>query len=204
MIKNIIFDFGDIFIDLDKPATAEAMKSYGFKEITPELQALFNSYEKGEISTPAFLEKTQTIFPSTNKQILVEAWNAIIQFFPEHRLEFIEQLATQATYRLFLLSNTNALHIKKVQEHMGTNRYERFQKCFEQFYLSHEIHLRKPHLDIYEFVLSQNNLVATETLFIDDTKENTEAAQQLGIKVWNLEVGKEDIVDLKTKITLLC
>jgi putative hydrolase of the HAD superfamily len=62
--------------------------------------------------------------------------------------------------------------------------------------LSHEINFRKPNANIYEFVLNENDLKASETIFVDDLKENTDAAKELGIQVWNLIPGKEDVVDL--------
>ncbi|MEL6917638.1 MAG: HAD-IA family hydrolase, partial [Bacteroidota bacterium] len=68
------------------------------------------------------------------------------------------------------------------------------------FYLSHEIHLRKPDEDIYRFVLEKNHLKASETLFIDDSPENTLSAKQLGIKTWHLLVGTEDVIHLKSKL----
>ena len=83
---------------------------------------------------------------------------------------------------------------------MGIENYERFKACFEQFYLSHEIKLRKPNTDIYEFVLQKNKLNPKETLFIDDTEENTEGAKKLGIKCWHLQVGLDDITDLKDRL----
>ncbi|MGB5818219.1 MAG: HAD family phosphatase [Saonia sp.] len=200
MIKNIIFDFGDIFINLDKPATAREMGKFGFETLTPDLEFLFQRYEKGMISSEKFISAANQIFPSATPAELLYAWNAIILDFPEYRLEFIEDLVSQYTYRVFLLSNTNALHIEKVRQNMGRDRYERFKKCFERFYLSHEIQLRKPDADSYRFVLDENQLIAQETLFVDDTLENTDAAQQLGIKTWHLQVGVEDIVNLKSKL----
>ena len=62
------------------------------------------------------------------------------------------------------------------------------------------IALRKPNADIFNFVLQENNLNAEETFFIDDTKENTDAAEKLGIKCWHLQVGKEDILNLKSRL----
>ncbi len=200
MIKNIIFDFGDIFIDLDKNATAQHMIPYGFTQLTPALTTLFNAYEKGLLTTEDFIAKTNAHFPKASPEVLVNAWNAIILFFPENRLRFIEALAKEGTYRLFLLSNTNALHIKKVKEHMTEERFNRFKACFEQFYLSHEIQHRKPDTEIYNFVLTQNKLLPEETLFIDDTQENTAAAKKLGIRVWHLQVGEEDVVQLNSKL----
>ena len=89
-----------------------------------------------------------------------------------------------------------ALHIEQVIENMSLYRYERFKSYFDQFYLSHEIQLRKPDPSIYEFVLKENKLEASACFFVDDTKENTKAAAQLGIHTWNNDPKKEDIITL--------
>lgn len=195
MIKNIIFDFGDIFINLDKMATPKAMAQFGFKQITPALDKILKNYEKGTISTQDFLKQINTIFPKATAKNLIEAWNAILKDFPEYRLNFLKELKEQGRYRLFLLSNTNDLHIEQVKKQMGST-YKDFKACFEVFYLSYEMGKRKPDAPIFEQVLEENNLKAEETFFIDDTKENTDAANQLGIKTWNLQVGQQDIIDL--------
>lgn len=200
MIKNIILDFGDIFIDLDKSATPKAMEAFGYSELTPELSVLFNTYEKGLITTDDFIAQIKNTFPKASEKDILQAWNAILLDFPDYRLEFLEQLAKEKKYRLFLLSNTNDLHIEFVKKQMGTKKYSRFKNAFEQFYLSYEIFLRKPDVEIYDYVLKQNNLNPLETIFVDDTKENTDAAATLGIKVWNLQVGQEDIINLKSKL----
>jgi putative hydrolase of the HAD superfamily len=111
-------------------------------------------------------------------------------------LTFIEHLASLKKYKLILLSNTNELHIEQVIENMSFDRYLRFKNCFDQFYLSHEIKLRKPDHSIYEFVLIKNNLIAKNCFFIDDTKENTDAASILGIRAWNNNPKNEDVIDL--------
>lgn len=198
MIKNIVFDFGDVFINLDKEATFVALAKLGVEEITDEMLAIVKQYEVGAISTEAFVFFFQKEFSIANDQ-LIDAWNAILLDFPKHRLQFLKDLAASNKYRLFLLSNTNELHISWIQNDWGMSLYNEFKSCFEQFYLSHEIALRKPNADIYEFVLSKNNLKATETFFIDDTEENTVAAETLEIKTWNIIPGKEDVVDLLTK-----
>ncbi len=200
MIKNIIFDFGDIFINLDKTATPREMSKFGFTKMTPQIEEIAQSYEKGLMSSKDFISKMSSIFPNATNNELLYAWNAILLDFPEYRLEFLEALVKGNKYRLFLLSNTNEIHIDEVIRKIGAEKFNRFKNCFEQFYLSHEIHFRKPNADIYEFVLNTNNLIAAETFFIDDTKENTDTAEKLGIKCWNLQVGKEDIINLKNKI----
>ena len=198
MIKNIIFDFGDVFINLDKEATFVALAKLGVGEITDEMLAIAKQYEVGATSTEAFVNFFQKEFSIANDQ-LVDAWNAILLDFPIHRLVFLKELARSKKYRLFLLSNTNELHISWIQNDWGMNLYSEFKNCFEQFYLSHEINLRKPNADIYEFVLEENQLRAEETFFVDDTLENTSTAEKLGIKVWNINPEKEDVTTLLTK-----
>jgi len=198
MIKNIIFDYGDIFINLDKAATFRELQNLGIDNFTLDMLATNQAYEKGLISTEAFVNFYHEHFPHTTKPALVDAWNAILKDFPKHRLEFIKNLAKENRYRLFILSNTNDLHISWIQEDWGMDLYNEFKNCFEKFYLSHEIHLRKPDAEIYQFVLKENNLTPEETIFIDDTEANTEIAATLGIHTWNLVPGKEDIVELFT------
>ena len=196
MIKNIIFDFGDVFIDLDKPATAREMVRYGFEGLTTELDELFKQYEKGAVSSKEFLSITGAVFPKANEKDLIDAWNAILLEFPLERLEFVENLSLEGQHRLFLLSNTNEIHIEHEKAKLG-KRFDRFKKSFEKFYLSYEMGMRKPDAEIFEFVLNENQLIAEQTLFVDDTKENIETAASLGIKTWHLNVGLEDITELK-------
>jgi len=200
MIKNIILDFGDVLINLDKPATAKAMVQHGFTEVTPHLENLFQDYEKGLMASLDFLDEVSTHFPKASREYLTQAWNSILLDFPEHRLEFIEQLAAENEYKMILLSNTNDLHIEQVKKQMGTVRFNRFKNAFDVFYLSYEMGMRKPDSEIFEFVLEENQLTPEETLFVDDVKENTDAAATLGINVWNLQVGREDVTHLKSKL----
>lgn len=198
MIKNIVFDFGDIFINLDKKLFAEELQKIHISQESEEMLPILQQYEMGLVSTDKFL----TFFEerlSVSQDKLKRAWNSILLDFPKERLRFIQNLSESKKYRLFLLSNTNDLHISWIQQNWGMEQYNAFKICFEQFYLSHEINLRKPNNNIYEFVLTMNKLAPKETLFIDDTKENTDAAKALGIHIWNLKPGKEDVLELLTK-----
>lgn len=200
MIKNIVFDYGDVFINLDKKATTKELRRLGIDEFTDELRDLCFEYEMGMISTDDFVSAFLVAYPEISREDFIDAWNAILKDFPLHRLEFLKELADSKKYRLFLLSNTNELHISWIQKDWGMELYSEFMSYFEKFYLSHEINLRKPDKDIYEFVLRENNLIAEETLFIDDTQENTEAAKSLGKNVWNIDPETEDISQLVKKL----
>ncbi len=197
MINTIIFDFGDIFINLDKQATLDGLKKLGLSDWNEELNQLNMSFEKGQISSENFLLGIQKHTPKASIEEVAIAWNAVLLDFPLKRLEFLQKLSKK--YRLFLLSNTDSIHIETFERENGVSFYSDFYQCFEKVYYSFEIGMRKPDLEIYNYILSKHNLIAKHTLFVDDKKENTAAASTLGIHVWNLQVGREDVVDLFSK-----
>ena len=196
MIKNIVFDFGDVFLNLDKEATLNQLRALGVTNFSIEMIEVAKQYEIGKISTQQFVDTSKLMFPTISEIEFKNAWNAILKDFPLHRLYFLRKLVASKKYRIFLLSNTNSLHISWIQNTWGLDLYSEFKKCFEKFYLSHQIHLRKPNEDIYKFLLNENKLVPQETFFIDDTEENTITASTLGINVWNINPACEDVVDL--------
>lgn len=201
MIRTILFDFGDVFLNLDRKATRLELQKLGLQEVTSEMHQLNNQYEKGEISSEKFIEFYKNQIPKATNQQLINSWNSILLDFPEHRLAFLKKLSALNKYQLILLSNTNQLHIEWVEKHIMV--YEQFKNYFDAFYLSHEIKLRKPDTEIFQFILQTHELNANEVLFIDDTFENTEAAKRLGFHIWNINPKEEDITELFTKFNHL-
>lgn len=197
MISTIIFDFGDIFINLDKQATIDGLKKLGLTQWNEDLNRLNMLFEKGQISKENFLLGIQKHIPNASLDDILAAWNAILLDFPLYRLEFLQKLSGK--YRLFLLSNTDSIHIETFEQEHGISFYSDFYQCFEKVYFSYEMEMRKPDAEIFNYLLNKYNLSAKRTLFVDDKKENTDAALSLGFKVWNLQVGEEDVVDLFDK-----
>lgn len=194
-IKTLIFDFGDVFINLDKSgAWQRALQLFKIDTFTDAMLKTNLDYEQGFISTEEFLRFYESTFPNLSQQEIIDAWNYIIKDFPYHRVAWLKQLKASGNYNLILLSNTNSLHIDFIKTHVPF--YEEFKSLFDVFYLSHKIGLRKPNNNIYDFVLEKNKLVAEECLFVDDTKENTDAAKSLGIHVWNIDETSEDVTHL--------
>ncbi|MBU3681577.1 MAG: HAD-IA family hydrolase [Flavobacterium sp.] len=197
MIKNIVFDFGDIFVNLRKEATALAFDQLGINPFTPELDTLNKAYEIGAISEMDFLSGFQKQNPAIDVLAIRNAWNQIIGDFPLYRLEFLQLL--KPNYRLFLLSNTDSTHISYFEHQVGLSFSRDFYSCFEKVYFSFEIGMRKPDAICFQTVMARHELQAKYTLFVDDKKENTDAASALGLSVWNLQVGQEDVVQLFEK-----
>lgn len=194
MINTIIFDFGDIFINLDKQASITAFKNLGLTEWNADLEQLNLQFETGKISREDFLFGIQKHIPTASIKQITMAWNAILLDFPLYRLEFLQMLSQK--YRLFLLSNTDAIHIENFEQTNGISFYRDFYQCFEKVYFSFELGMRKPEASIFEFVIKEHNLLPKNTLFVDDNLQNIESAEKLGLQVWHLQKGEEDVIDL--------
>ena len=192
MLKNFIFDFGDVFINLDKQATTIALQALGLPHFTKEMDTVNKQYEKGLITTTAFIDFYKSQFPNATRQELIDAWNSILLDFPMYRLEFIEAFSKK--HPCYLLSNINDLHLKHIKENLGTIFYHRFISCFKKVYYSHEIHKRKPDNNIYDFVITDAHINPKETFFIDDTLENIETAKKIGVTCWHINPLDDDII----------
>ena len=194
MINTIIFDFGDIFINLEKQKSIEEFKKLGLHGPNAALVSQNDLFEKGKITELEFIESFQEFIPNATINDIRDAWNSIIGEFPLYRLEFLQML--QGKFKMFLLTNTDEIHISNFEHKVGQSFSSDFYRCFEKVYYSYEMGMRKPDKAIFSYLIKKHDLSPKRTLFIDDKKENTDAAASLGIQVWNLQVGQEDVVDL--------
>ena len=200
MINTIIFDMGDVFLNKDKQAKVDALAKIGITDWNDDLEKLEKKLETGKIGEEDYLKGIQPHTNGASLEAIKDAWNAGITDFPLYRLEFLQKLS--ANYRLFLLSNTDPIHIEKFEQEAGASFYSDFYQCFEKIYFSHEIGVRKPDADAFNHVINKHDIQPKRTLMVDDKKFNTDAAAELGFKVWNLQKGEEDVVDLFDKSVL--
>jgi glucose-1-phosphatase len=190
-IKNIIFDLGGVILDIDPPLTIRIMREFNPEAFDRQSLALKNDpmwgqYEKGAISSSEFIEGIRKYFNPPPPETVVEAaWNAMIIGLPGERLDLLLDL--KKSYRTFLMSNTNAMHLDHYNGILKSDRgIDDINSFFEKAYYSHTLHMAKPDPRIFQHILEENNLKPQETLFVDDVKENTYAAAALGICTWNL------------------
>ena len=182
---------------MDKQATIDGLQLLGLTSWNEDIDQLNISFEKGEISRDNFLLGIQKHIPNASIEEILAAWNAVLLDFPLYRLEFLQLLSQK--YRLFLLSNTDSIHINHFEQREGASFYGAFYQCFEKVYFSYEMGMRKPDAEIYTTLIRQYELSPKHTLFVDDKKDNTDAAKALGLNVWNLQVGQEDVIELLEK-----
>jgi putative hydrolase of the HAD superfamily len=199
-IKNIIFDLGGVIINLDYRLSLNEFKALGLKnaeKIYTQFSQLpwFDNFDTGRISSEIFIcEFSKLLNRGTSREQIIHAWNAMILDFPAERAKLLLKLKDH--YRTFLLSNTNEIHIEhhfqNLQEKYG---YDDMKSFFEKEYYSHKIGMRKPDREIFEFVLRENGLNASETLFIDDSLQHVEGAIVAGLKAYHLQ-APETILDI--------
>lgn len=201
MYKNIVFDLGNVVLDIDMDRVKTAFVKLGVSSIAEKFKILseadvFNRYETGKITTEEFCTaiRHQSNVPLSNVDI-IWAWNDILLEYRIGTVRRIEALKTQ--YRLFLLSNINATHLEWVQkeatEKLGLKQLD---DLFEKAYYSHLVGMRKPDVEIYRHVLDDAGLQAAETLFIDDLEVNIAGARAVGLQThWLLPGEKvEDLI----------
>ena len=187
MIKNIIFDWGGVLIHLDKARCTEAFRKLGV-EVSDELtnpygqRADLMDFEKGLMTLEEFHDTVRRIYaPNLTDEQIDDAWSALLLDIPRYKLEILLELKQH--YRLFLLSNTNAVHWKE-----GRNRFDykgyKAEDFFDQIFLSHEIHELKPSAEAFLKVAQLAGIKPEETLFVDDLEESCKSAEALGFQTF--------------------
>lgn len=187
-IKNIIFDFGGVLVDLDRQRCEESFKAIGI-----DLNSMIDDFhqhgvladfENGEATPPQFFEALRNLsngHAPSDEQIW-EAWDSFLVGLPHERLDIL--ISLKGHYRLMLLSNTNFIHWYRAQNDLFLYRGLTVGDLFEQIFLSFEMHLQKPQPAIFERVIEQTGIRPDETLFIDDSPVNCKAAAELGIRTF--------------------
>ena len=173
-IKNIIFDWGGVLIDVTLDRFLAECKAAGIcfedKEITgTHKTGFFLEYELGNISDDdARNELRRRAGKDISDEEIDRIWNTMIDSIPEEKLELL--------YRL-----KDAIHWDNVAPKVFSYKGLGINDFFKKVFLSHEMHLAKPDTAIYLKALSEAGLKAEETMFIDDSKLNCDAAQSVGI-----------------------
>ena len=189
-IDAIIFDLGGVIINLDTNATVVAfaqISGMSLEEISNahEHADFFKAYEIGAISDAEFrTEIRKSLDINTSDQQIDMAWNAMLLEIPFSRITAFKKL--RKNFKLFVMSNTNHIHIRKFNEIFESlNTGAHFKDYFDKVYYSQEIGARKPNANAWTPILEEYNLEAQRALFIDDRLDNIEAAKKLGLQTFH-------------------
>lgn len=191
----LIFDLGNVIINLadEQKWWREVFGGLFHQEALQELYegGFFRYYEMGKLDNRSFLDKLEShLKPGFNREDITQAWIALLADIPPSRLNALYQL--KQSHRLFLLSNTNDLHITHIIEGLhevhGRNIFE---EIFETCYYSHQMGLAKPDRYIYEAVIKKENLNPAKSLFLDDRIDNLQGAQSVGLNTLHIPKGAD-------------
>ena len=195
MIKDIVFDFGGVLTTIDTERALQRFRDLGVEE--PE--QYINSYcqkgpffelENGDIDDEEFCRRLGQI---CNREITFEqAKEAWLGFLVEIHTTLLEHLQTlRGSYRLSVLSNTNPF----IQSWALTKDFTPVGKSladyFDMLFFSYRMHCSKPSREIYCKMLANGGMRAEETLFVDDSTKNIEAAREVGIRTLLVENGED-------------
>jgi epoxide hydrolase-like predicted phosphatase len=196
-ISTIIFDLGGVVLNLDIQRSISAFskisgltKKEVYKKFVDDDWA--RAFEKGEITPNAFRDLVRNSLNNKLSDAQINlAWDAMLLELPYSRIKMLSDLRPK--YRTFVLSNTNEIHVQTFDKIVSAaSGGKLIYDFFDKVYFSSEIGMRKPDTEIYSYVLEENKLDPSTTLFIDDMKENILAAKALGIKTVHL-TDQEDL-----------
>ena len=177
----LIFDFGNVLIEIDPARSIEAFQTLGAQADLHLDADFFHDFETGAITAAEFRRalRNQLRWASADSSI-DSAWNALLLEIPPRTLRVLRSLRAQG-YQLALLSNTNPIHIDEVRRRLGPFGYGEFARCFERIFYSYEMGLRKPDPAIYAAVDRELGITSpAEVLFVDDNAANIASTAAYG------------------------
>lgn len=201
MIKNLLFDLGGVIFDIKKDNCVEAFKSLGLADAG----SFFGDYsqhgpflrlEQGTITPDEFHQYVRQLLPGpVTDQEIDSAFMKFLTGIPEHRLRQLLQL--RGHYKVYLLSNTNVIMWQG--RILGEFRKDGLDidSYFDGIVTSFEAKLLKPSPEIFIYAERALGIKPEETLFLDDSQANIDAAAALGFKTALVPEGKEFIDILK-------
>jgi len=202
-ISTLIFDFGGVLIDLDMNQSVLNFKKLGVENVENYLSnfgqsGFFMQLEKGKISAEEFRSEIRKMTTNTitDKEI-DDAWNAFLVRIPSEKLDIVYQLRKK--FRVIMLSNTNAIHFPYAERTFFSYKNRGIDEYFDKCYRSYDMKMAKPDAEIFEAILSQEQVAANQCLLLDDGPKNIEQAQKLGFQTYFVD-PKEDLSFLLTNI----
>ena len=192
-IKNLVFDFGGVLIDIDIERCVDAFRTLGFAADALvgkyHQQGVFRDFELGNISSEVFCQAVRhDAGRLVSDEQIVEAWSRMLVSIEPVKLEKLLELRKR--YKVFLLSNTNVLHWNASLP-MFAQGGLRVTDYFDDIFLSFEMHLSKPDVRIFQSLVCRAGIFPHETVLIDDSAANCEAARSLGWHTFRVEAGAD-------------
>ena len=204
-IKNIVFDFGGVVVDLCRENAVERFIQLGLTDADSRLdkyqqKGIFDELENGSLSTSQFIDKLSVLCRQTlSYDAVFHAWMGFFKLpVDSRRLEYLRSL--HGKYRLFLLSNTNPFVEKWFNGPSFTSSGNNMHDYFDKEYLSFQMRCTKPSGEIFRKMLQDAQIEPEETLFVDDGESNIFTAHKLHFNTFQVTQGVDWSVSLSKKL----
>ncbi|MDH8702394.1 HAD superfamily hydrolase (TIGR01509 family) [Dysgonomonadaceae bacterium PH5-43] len=195
-IKNIVFDLGGVILTLDRSEAIRRFESKGLKNAADLLdpyhqKGIFLELEEGTLTLEEFYDAVREEAGTyISDEDIDWGWLGFIQDTPIYKLKMLEDLRAKG-YNLYLLSNTNPVIMKWALSKDFSSEGKSLDEYFDKLYLSYKLGVTKPNPSIYEQLIADSGILASETLFIEDGKDNIEAGKAVGFKVFQPLNGED-------------
>ena len=195
MIKNVIFDMGGVIVDVHRDRAVRNFMAIGVHDADQLIdpyhhKGIFFDIENGDIDVDGFC---RLLCEHTGKDILREdiesAWRSMISLPTTYKLTYLQEL--RETHKVFLLSNNNPIIMDWVCTPDIVAPGKSFADYFDKLYLSYQMKCAKPGHKIYEMMIEDANIDPSESLFIDDSEYNINAAKECGLQVYLAQNGTD-------------
>lgn len=179
-IKNVVFDFGGVLIDLDRQCCVDNFHRLGWTGFEAELgvslkQGFLQKFELGLIRASDFCDGVrEAIGIEASDNDIDACWNSFLAGVPQSKLDMLIRLRRR--FNVYLLSNTNTIHWEWSVENIFSQDGHSVDDYFDGVFLSFVLHLAKPDTRIFQHVIDSTGIKPEETLFIDDLQQNCDAA----------------------------
>lgn len=180
MIKNVIFDIGNVLVTFDWEVLA---REISFTDADLEVLRVkvigdrWDEFDRGVMTEEEALKYVEEVIPGLEEKF-EELWGRIdeaIAVYP-YVEEWMKELKAGGC-RIYLLSNFP----KRLFEKEEKEKF-RFTGLVDGKVISSFVKMIKPDREIYEYLLREYDLKAEECIFLDDRKGNTEAAEAVGMQ----------------------
>ena len=180
-VTAIAFDLGNVLVRVDHGRFCRALAELAGRSADEVFAATFASdlepaFDTGGLTPEEFYRRVMArLAAAVPYPLFCRLWNEI--FDP---MDGMEEVVAHlgARYRLFMLSNTNALHYPYIRENFPIVRH------FPQPVLSFEVGSRKPEAGIFQALVARAGEAPERILFVDDKLIFVEAARAQGLCAW--------------------
>ena len=190
-VDIVIFDLGDVIINIDPTNTFSKLQKLLNIENSVE-GAQYENLEKGVYTESEYFNYLASNFESFNQKEFVEIWLGMLLDIPPHRIKLLQKI--KETHQVFVLSNTNSIHIKEIEMTLKNQFNSSFEMLFDKIFFTYEMKMRKPDLEIY-LEVKKHIPSDKKAIFLDDNIDNVNSSIEAGIPAVLVDKDISEIIE---------